>query len=429
MDELESVVIDSRHYTSLHGLGKSGRQGHVILKMMENHSIYLHIPFCQQRCGYCDFNTYAGISDLIEPYVEALIREIQFCGEGVGAGEKVPVHTVYYGGGTPSLLEPRLIADLTEAIKEYFELLPKSELTLEANPGTVDQKKLTGYYAAGINRLSLGVQSANQKELRLLDRLHGYPEAVEAVEIAREVGFGNISFDLIYGLPGQRLEDWEKTVDLALELDPEHLSLYALTVEEGTPLHLQVEQGFVVEPEPDVAADIYEWTIETLEDLGWVQYEISNWARRDVLGDVLVSRHNLQYWLNRPYFGFGAGAHGYVSGYRIENEPFPAKYIAMMEAATDVQFPMTPVTVTQVKIDQFTEMQETMMMGLRLVRYGVFKDRFQTRFGEDFTDVFAEEIIELGEKGLVEWVGEERESLRLTRKARLLGNQVFRYFV
>jgi oxygen-independent coproporphyrinogen-3 oxidase len=397
--------------------------------MMENHSIYLHIPFCQQRCGYCDFNTYAGISDLIEPYVKALTEEIKFCGEGAGTGEKTPVYTVYFGGGTPSLLEPRLIADLMGAIEDCFELLPKSEVTLEANPGTIDREKLAGYRAAGINRLSLGVQSANAAELRLLDRLHGYPEAAEAVEIAREVGFDNISFDLIYGLPGQQLEDWEKTVELALELEPEHLSLYALTVEEGTPLHLQVEQGFVVEPDPDAAADMYEWTIETLEDLGWAQYEISNWARRDVLGDLLVSRHNLQYWLNQPYFGLGAGAHGFVDGCRIENEPFPAKYIAAMNSKANVQFPQTPVSISQKEIDRFTEMQETMMMGLRLVRYGVFKDRFFTRFGEDFTAVFADEIGELVDKGLVEWVGEERESLRLTRKARLLGNQVFRYFV
>lgn len=393
--------------------------------MMENHSIYLHIPFCQQRCGYCDFNTYAGILDLIDPYVKALIQEIEFCGKG----DKVPVHTVYFGGGTPSLLEPRLISELMGSIRENFELLPKSEITLEVNPGTVDGEKLHGYLDAGINRLSLGVQSALPRELRLLDRLHGYPEAVEAVKIARAVGFENISFDLIYGLPDQRLEDWEKSLDAVLDLEPEHLSLYALTIEDGTPLRYQVEQGFVVEPDPDVVADIYEWTVEILEDLGWVQYEISNWARRDAVGDVLVSRHNLQYWLNQPYFGFGAGAHGFNNGYRTENESFPAKYISAMQSNIDVQFPQTPVMVSQVKIDRFTEMQETMMMGLRLVRYGVFKDRFRDRFGEDFSDVFAEEIKELMAKELLEWVGEEQESLRLTKRARLLGNQVFRYFV
>jgi oxygen-independent coproporphyrinogen-3 oxidase len=426
---LQSIISPTQVERLLSSGFENAMRGHVILKLMENHSIYLHIPFCQQRCGYCDFNTYAGILDLIEPYIEALVQEIKFFGDGASSGEEIPVHTVYFGGGTPSLLEPRLISDLMGAINEHFDLLAKSEVTLEANPGTVDDKKLKGYLEAGINRLSIGVQSANPRELRLLDRQHGYPEAVEAVEIAREVGFVNISFDLIYGLPGQRLDDWEKSLEAVLELEPEHLSLYALTIEDGTPLRLQLEQGFIEEPDPDMVADIYEWTIEALEDLGWVQYEISNWARRDVVGDVLVSRHNLQYWLNQPYIGFGAGAHGFTCGYRTEKEPFPAKYIAAMQSNTDVQFPQTPATITQLKIDHFTEMQETMMMGLRLVRFGVFKDRFKTRFGENFTDVFAEEIGELMEKGLLEWVGVEEESLRLTKRARLLGNQVFRYFV
>jgi oxygen-independent coproporphyrinogen-3 oxidase len=397
---------------------------------MENHSIYVHIPFCQQRCGYCDFNTYAGISHLIEPYVSALVREIAFYGDGgSGGGEKVPVHTVYFGGGTPSLLDPPLIDRLLETIRECFDLLPESEITLEANPGTVDLARLSAYQESGVNRLSLGVQSASAEELRLLDRDHGYPDVVEAVASAREADLENISFDLIYGLPGQKVVDWKRSLNAVLELEPEHLSLYALTVEEGTPLAYQVAQRLVAEPDADTAADIYEWTIERLEALGWVQYEISNWAKRDVLGGVLVSKHNVQYWLNQPYFGFGAGAHGFVSGCRTENEPFPARYIEAMNSPDEVSFPHTPVMVSRVKIGRHTEMQETMMMGLRLVRYGVFRERFLARFGEDFADVFASEIGDLLDKGLVEWLGDEQQSLRLTRRARLLGNQVFRYFV
>lgn len=396
---------------------------------MENHSIYLHIPFCQQRCGYCDFNTYAGLDHLIEPYVNALRQEVAFSGEGASGEAKLPVHTVYFGGGTPSLLSPEQINSLLQVIREYFDLLPEAEITLEANPGTVDQEKLAGFWAAGINRLSLGVQSANRQELRLLDRLHGYPEAVEAVRLAREVGFTNISFDLIYGLPEQQVVHWKRSLNAVLDLAPEHLSLYALTVEEGTPLASQVESGMVAEPEADTAADIYEWTLERLESLGWVQYEISNWARRDVMGEVLVSKHNVQYWLNQPYFGLGAGAHGFVMGYRTENEAFPARYISSMKNSDGMVFPHSPVLVSRVEIDRITEMQETMMMGLRLVRYGVFRERFRGRFGEDFGDVFADEIEELLDKGLVEWLGEDRQSLRLTRRARLLGNQVFRYFI
>jgi oxygen-independent coproporphyrinogen-3 oxidase len=392
---------------------------------MENHSIYVHIPFCRRRCGYCDFNTFAGLDHLIEPYIRTVLKEIEW----YGSRAEIPVHTVYFGGGTPSLLAPELVDNLMSAIRENFDLLPESEVTMEANPGTVDAGNLRGYLGAGINRLSLGVQSAVPEELRLLDRLHGYPEAVEAVKLARQAGFENLSFDLIYGLPDQQVADWEVSLEAVLELEPEHLSLYALTVEEGTPLASRVAQGIVTEPDPDAAADIYEWTIERLESLGWVQYEISNWVSQDMPGIGLLSRHNLQYWLNQPYFGIGAGAHGFVFGSRYENVSFPASYIRAFSGGGDEGQPFSKAVVSREEIDHFTEMQETMMMGLRLVQAGVSRSRFHERFGEDFSDVFAEEIKELLEKDLVEWVGEGGQSLRLTRRARLLGNQVFRYFV
>jgi oxygen-independent coproporphyrinogen-3 oxidase len=392
---------------------------------MDIHSLYIHIPFCRQRCGYCDFNTYAGLDYLIEPYIQAVLKEIEW----YGSRGEIPVHTVYFGGGTPSLLAPNMVHNLMAAIRKHFSLLPESEVTLEANPGTVNAETLRGFFDAGVNRLSLGVQSAMPEELRLLDRLHGYPEAVQAVELARQAGFENISFDLIYGLPEQEVTDWQSSLEAALELNPEHLSLYALTVEEGTPLAAQVAQGIVVEPDPDAAADIYEWTLERLERLGWVQYEISNWACRDAMGEVLLSKHNLQYWLNQPYFGIGAGAHGFVFGARYENEPLPGRYIDAITSGTHVGDRFSPAAISKREIDRFTEMQETMMMGLRLVQTGVSRQRFQERFGENFVDVFGKEIDELLGKALVEWADEAGQSLRLTRRARLLGNQVFRYFV
>ena len=242
-------------------------------------------------------------------------------------------------------------------------------------------------------------------------------------------GFEIISFDLIYGLPGQTLATWKTSLDAVLSLKPDHLSLYALSVEEGTPLYRQVEQGQVDEPDQDSAADIYEWTIDFLANIGWEQYEISNWARRDQNGNLMLSQHNVQYWLNQPYYGFGAGAHGFVNGFRTENILFPLQYIEAMNTLSQERYPKTPASLAMNKISKFTEMQETMMMGLRLVQQGVSRERFTDRFGEDFADIFSSEISELQQKELVEWIGAERHSLRLAKKARILGNQVFRYFV
>lgn len=300
---------------------------------------------------------------------------------------------------------------------------------MEANPGTVSLEKLEGYRQAGVNRLSIGVQSTNKDELQLLERQHGYRDAREAVELARVAGFEEVSFDLIYGLPGQPVDSWEDSLKAVLDLTPNHLSLYALTIEKGTPLSLRVDQGMVIEPDPDLAADMYEWTIEYLSVLGWEQYEISNWALRDEDGKLRVSRHNLQYWLNQPYYGFGAGAHGYVAGWRTENEPFPVRYIQRINSGDIPAYPSTSATIHATKIDEDTAMGETMMMGLRLTQQGVSRERFLSKFGNDFEEIFSDEIADLLEKKLVDWDGGGRERLRLTKHARILGNQVFQYFV
>lgn len=289
------------------------------------HSLYLHIPFCRHRCGYCDFNTYAGLDDLIGDYVLALVKEIELVADA--AGEKLPIHTIFFGGGTPSLLPSNAIKSILQTVISAFELQEGAEITMEANPGTVDQKYLSEVRTYGINRLSLGVQSANPEELRILEREHGYAEAIEAVRDARKAGFKNISIDLIYGLPGQTLADWENNLALALQLAPEHISLYSLTVEHGTPLEKLVNRGLVQLPDPDLAADMYETTIEELALKDFVHYEISNWAKRDPEGNVIASRHNQQYWLNLPYLGLGAGAHGFAENVRTRNVLAPQAYI------------------------------------------------------------------------------------------------------
>ncbi len=391
---------------------------------MEAHSLYLHIPFCRHRCAYCDFNTYAGQEHNIPRYMGALCHEMELV--SAAAGERVPVHTIFFGGGTPSLLPAQDVAGILEQAARCFDLQPGAEITLEANPGTVTLEHLRALRSAGVNRLSYGVQSAHPDDLRLLERQHTYLDAVQAVEWSRLAGFDNLSLDLIFGVPFQTMERWQRSVDLVLGLHPEHLSFYALTVEHGTPFQHWAARGLVPAADDDLAADMYEWAGERLEGAGFEQYEISNWARRDEDGTLLVSRHNLQYWLNRPYLGLGAGAHGYAAGVRTANVLGIGAYIARCEDATPREFPLGPALANAVQLDETTAMQETMMVGLRLVELGVSNAQFVGRFGRGLTDVFSEQIARLVGQGLLEW---QNDRLRLTRRGRLLGNRVFMEFV
>jgi len=223
--------------------------------------VYIHIPFCQVRCGYCDFNTYAGLNRLIQPYAEALSREIGLVADGaVRAGlDRPQVDTIYLGGGTPTLLSVSLVGQMISALRSHLTVLPDAEVTIEANPGTVDAERLSALRAMGVNRLSFGVQSAQPEELKLLERRHTFDDAVQAVHWARQAGFGNLNLDLIYGIMGQTLARWQDTLRRALGLNPEHLSLYSLTIESGTPMYARVQSGNLPMPEPDLAADMYEW--------------------------------------------------------------------------------------------------------------------------------------------------------------------------
>ncbi|MCI0521914.1 MAG: radical SAM family heme chaperone HemW [Chloroflexi bacterium] len=384
-------------------------------------SLYLHIPFCRHRCAYCDFNTYAGLDSLMEEYVAALRAEARFSARAVG--EKAAAHTVFFGGGTPSLLPVGDIGQILEELAAGFDLAEEAEISLEANPGTVSLESLRRLRAAGVNRLSLGMQSGNADELRLLEREHTYEDVVQAVSRARQAGFDNLNLDLIYGLPDQAMDAWQRTVRLALDLEVEHLSLYALTLEHGTPMARWAERGLMSEPDPDRAADMYEWACEALEAAGYWQYEISNWAR----GKERQCRHNLQYWRCLPYLGFGAGAHGYARGVRTANILSPAGYIQRMQAASEPgEWPHTAATASVEIIGREEEMGEVMMMGLRLTEEGVHRGGFQERFGRELESVYGAQIEQLAGWGLLEWAG---ETLRLTQRGRLLGNRVFREFL
>ena len=408
---------------------------------MHAYSVYLHIPFCRHRCAYCDFNTYAGQEARIPDYVAALQREVHFLTDT--APERFPVHTVYFGGGTPSLLPVLAFEQTLKTLSRCFELTPDTEISIEANPGTLSPAYLRELRATGVNRLSLGMQSADIHELIFLERQHQFEDVCNAVDWARQAGFDNLNLDLIFGLPEQHIETWEASLSQALALSPEHFSLYALTIEHGTPLGRQAALGLIRAPDPDLAAEMYDLAGERLAEAGFMQYEISNWAQGKVESGMrnaetlstphsahLACRHNLQYWCNRPYFGFGAGAHGFVGGFRTVNVLAPGSYIRRLQkATTPLSFPRTPATVSAQPIDRQTEMNETMMMGLRLTQTGVSRAAFKARFDQDMNSIFGEQIKKLIEWDLLEWAGLENDILRLTPHGYLLGNQVFREFV
>jgi oxygen-independent coproporphyrinogen III oxidase len=400
---------------------------------MGPYSLYLHIPFCTHRCNYCDFNTYAGIQELIPAYVQALQAEILLIAQSLDA--RLPIGTIFFGGGTPSLLPASVLGPIMHTLQDVFDLGNDIEITLEANPGTLSYTYLQEIKQMGINRLSLGMQSAHPDELKFLERQHNFIDVVQAVKWSRQAGFENLSLDLIFGLPDQNPAVWGDSLDLALSLAPEHFSLYALTIEPGTPLGAWFNRGLIPEPDPDLAAEMYEFASEKLSLGGYLQYEISNWAQSMeadhqsfTSAPALASRHNLQYWYNLPYLGLGAGAHGFAHGCRTVNQLSPQKYIQKLKnsISSEYDFPKTVATVDIERVDRQREISETMLMGLRLTREGVSNERFNTRFDISMDDVFGNEIYELMEAGLLEW---QADHLRLTPKGRFLSNQVFRRFV
>jgi len=399
-------------------------------------SLYFHIPFCTHRCAYCDFNTYASQEDMIPAYVDALIHEIKFTSNQMTnlPGNRARVHTIFFGGGTPSLLTPRQLESIFESIRNSFTLTENAEITIEANPGTVSYEQLLELQGIGINRISYGVQSANTEELRMLERAHSFFDVIDAVASARKAGFDNLNLDLIYGLPEQTLSAWQTTVQRILDLHPEHISAYALTLEHGTPFGRWASKGLLPLPDPDLAAEMYEWLSETLENNGYVQYEISNWSTPGH-----ECRHNLQYWRGLPYLAFGAGAHGYANGYRYSNVLRIKTYIDRLSADqrtnpqllnhqfTIYHFPLSPATVNHHKQTLADDISEFMMTGLRLTQEGVSEKEFQARFGKSMCDEYGKEIEDLSKLGLIEYKADE--NVRLTKRGRLLGNRVFMRFV
>ncbi len=391
--------------------------------MTEYTSIYVHIPFCQKRCSYCDFNTFAGINHLIPAYIEALKREIGFYGETYK--NQFTIGTIFFGGGTPSLLDSSVLKLIIEEIKKNFSLAPAAEISLEANPGTVSMASLSDLRNIGFNRISLGVQTTQQRHFDLMERIHNYSDTINANEAAKNAGFDNINIDLIYGLPEQSLEEWQHTLNLVLGLKPQHFSLYALGIEEGTPLKEWVNRGLVMYPDDDLAATMYECATDILEQNNYRSYEISNFRLIDSKNDWRC-QHNLQYWRNLPYLGLGAGAHGSIIGKRSENFGGVPEYISRLTKNTANYEGFSPAVENLITIDKFTEMQETIMVGLRLTEEGVSIKNFINRFGKVPQEIFSNEIDELVKMKLIEM---ENECIHLTKKGILLGNLAFQRFV
>jgi oxygen-independent coproporphyrinogen-3 oxidase len=382
-----------------------------IQALLDTASLYLHIPFCHTRCYYCDFNTFAGMLPLREPYVRALLTEIELAGQMAqqADGSKRRSRTIFLGGGTPSLLQVAQIKRIISACCASFAVDADAEITMEANPGTLDQEQLIGVRKTGINRLSMGAQSFDAQLLKTLGRIHTPEEIVQAFQSARRAGFTSINLDFMFGLPDQTMQHWQETLKRALDLRPEHLSLYSLIVEEGTPFHDWVNAGRITPGDEDLCADMYEYADDLLRQAGYINYEISNWS---LPGHH--SRHNLTYWQNLPYIGMGTGAASSFADRRFSNEREPATYIKTLKKL------QRPEVESEV-VGHAQAMSETAFLGLRTAM-GLHLATFETRFGQPFAQFVGDRLDRVDEAGLLEY---KDGWLRLSTRGRLLGNEVF----
>ena len=371
--------------------------------MADKLGIYIHIPFCRSKCDYCDFYSLAGREDQMDRYQKALLAHLK---ETAPLAQGYPVDSIYFGGGTPSYYGAKRIKELLAHLSKLFQVEKDAEITVECNPDSVDLKSLRILRKAGVNRLSMGMQSAQEEELRAIHRIHTPQQTNQAVEAARKAKFTNLSLDLIYGLPGQTMESWKATVEHALSLIPQHLSCYGLKVEEGTPLARRVAEGEVL-PDDDQQADLYLWTVGRLERAGLPQYEISNFAKPGY-----ESRHNLRYWLTRPYIGFGPGAHSDFGGRRYSFVRDLDTYIRGVLEGGDI------IDSSEL-IPQRERCGEYLMLRLRTVQ-GVDGREYRHTYFMDFAPLEAR-LREFAAQG---WAEEADGRWRLTPKGFLVSNQL-----
>jgi oxygen-independent coproporphyrinogen-3 oxidase len=391
--------------------------------------IYLHIPFCRSRCSYCDFATDVWRDNgAVERYVKALSEEIArggdprgregaergissaSCPPPTGCISAIGADTIYFGGGTPSLLSPKQVEKILDAVHSRFEITADAEVTMEMNPATVTLESLAAYRTIGVNRASFGIQTFDDQALKLLARGHDANDARQTFRMLREAGFDNISFDLIAGLPGQTLDAWKRNLDEAVAMRTEHLSLYLLEIHPGTPLAEQVRSGRQPNPDPELAAEMYEMMLDRLAEAGYGQYEISNYSLPGY-----ESRHNSKYWTLDAVFGFGVSAHSFDGRQRFANERDTAKYVEFIETGGSAE----------VMRDDIDLSSEYIFLGLRMEE-GIDLNTFSGRFEFDVIERYGREMERLSEAGLIEIDGGR---LRLSRRGKLFSNEVFAVFV
>lgn len=378
--------------------------------MKKDLGLYIHIPFCARKCEYCDFLSWSAGEEEREQYVEALLLEIESYRE---FAKGYRVSTVFIGGGTPSVLLPKQMERILQKVYEVFELEKRPEITIEINPGTVNEEKLQCYKENGVNRLSMGLQSVNNEKLRLLGRIHTYQDFVGSYELARKVGFDNISLDLISSIPGQTLQDWKKELETATAQKPEHISVYQLIIEEGTPFYEKYAEHPELLPDEETSREIYLWTGKFLKEAGYEQYEISNYTKSGK-----ESRHNLKYWERGDYLGLGLGAASMVRNIRMSNTKDMKTYLERCTQPKtmreDVQF-----------LEEPRQMEEFMFLGLRKTR-GVSKKEFRRTFGREMDMVYEKALYKCLENGMLL---EHKDRIFLSEEGTLLSNMVLSEFL
>lgn len=378
--------------------------------MKKDLGLYIHIPFCVKKCAYCDFLSWSGNKEQREEYVRALEQEIL---SYKNFAEDYQVSTLYFGGGTPSVLEGEQMERIMKAIRQTFQIEKKAEITLEMNPGTALREKLDLYRQLGINRLSMGIQSVKNENLKLLGRIHTYEDFLESYHMARDAGFDNISGDLISSLPGQTLAEWKEELEILMETPLEHISVYQLIIEEETEFYKKYGEHEELLPDEETSREIYLWTGKYLRERGFSQYEISNYARAG-----RESKHNLRYWERKDYLGLGLGAASMIHNMRMSNTRDWKKYMAYCrdprKIREEVEF-----------LEEPRQMEEFMFLGLRKTR-GVSRKEFRRIFGKDLNLVYEKTLEKYLKNGMLQ---ESGDKVFLSEKGILLSNQIFADFL
>lgn len=378
---------------------------------MEELGIYIHIPFCKQKCFYCDFCSFANKNEMQEKYVETVINEIK----NITHKEKYTVTTIYLGGGTPSILNPEYIKNILQEIKSSFKILDDAEITIEINPGTVNEEKLKRYKEYGINRLSIGLQSANDKILKNIGRIHDYKQFEETFFFARKCGFKNINVDLMIGLPTQAIEDVKQTLEKIIQKNPEHISVYSLIIEEGTTIEKLINENKLQLPDEETERIMYWTVVNELKENGYNQYEISNFSKK-----TYESKHNTNCWKQKQYIGLGTSAHSYLNKKRYSNTNNIEEYIKNIQESNISK----NITIHEEQTEEST-MNEYMLLGLRMIQ-GININEFKQKFKIDPTIKYKEILEKLQKENLIQI---SKTSIKLTKQGIDFGNIVWEEFI